>query len=365
MKKGKQSNTDPNVSAPSHHKTKKGKQSNTDPNVSAPSHQNRENPISANRNIARKKKSDWLGIVNMIISVFVGIVLAFYFNFRNGQLETSNLHLQAQLQGQYNSASLEITCPNIDCTQMFKVTNTGFGEAKSVNIVIAIGSVPLPWTQFVDNINQFRLSVHPLSAPVRVYPTIDTSVNALPSNKSNAYLLTLDNLGPQSSITVSIYPDNLYRSIKDVTKIKQPYNATLYYTTSEIQDLNTPNNIEEIINDFIDGNFFGIANFTIDASCNTCTGDTSYASYPSFKASTVNNNFLVTSNSETFLPTGAPQELQNGVYSLAISFTVNYMMPRGFKISIPSPLDIQVNNYGSDKQSILECRAVCSIFSSS
>jgi hypothetical protein len=209
-----------------------------------------------------------------------------FFNIRNGQLQTDNINLQARLQEEYNSASLQITCPNIDCTQMFKVTNTGFGEAKSVNIIIALSSVPLPWTPYVNNINQFQLSVRPFSYPVRIALATNTSVNALPNNKSNAYILSLDNLGPQSSITVNISPDNLYNSIKNIIHGERLYNAIVYFTASEIQTLSDPNNIHEIINDIIDSNFFGIAKFVIDASCSTCSGDTSYASYPTFKAST-------------------------------------------------------------------------------
>jgi hypothetical protein len=141
----------------------------------------------------------------------------------------------------------------------------------------------------------------------------------------------------------------------------------VYFTASEIQTLSDPNNIHEIINDIIDSNFFGIAKFVIDASCSTCSGDTSYASYPTFKASINNNDFIVSSNSETFPVTGAPQKNQNGVYSLAVSYTVDYMIPKeSNQISIPSTLNIQVSNYGSDNQSILECQVAtnCSNFSS-
>jgi len=176
----------------------------------------------------------------------------------------------------------------------------------------------------------------------------------------------LDNLGPQSSITVNISPGNLYNSIKNIIHGKKPYSAIVYFTASEIQTLSDPNNIHEIINDIIDSNFFGIAKFVIDASCSTCSGDTSYASYPTFKASTNNNDFIVSSNSETFPVTETPQKNQNGVYSLAVSYTVDYMIPKeSNQISIPSTLNIQVNNYGSDNQSILECQvANCTTFSS-
>ena len=324
------------------------------------------NPESAHSVPASQKQTDWLGIVNMIISIIVGIGLAIFFNIRNGQLQIDNINLQAKLQEEYNSASLQITCPNIDCAQIFKVTNTGFGQAKSVNIIIALSSVPLPWTPYVNNINQFQLSVRPFSAPIHITLATNTSVNALPNNQNNAYILSLDNLGPQSSITVNISPGNLYNSIKNIIHGKKPYNAIVYFTASEIQTLSDPNNIHEIINDIIDSNFFGIAKFVIDASCSTCSGDTSYASYPTFKASTNNNDFIVSSNSETFPVTGTPQKNQNGVYSLAVSYTVDYMIPKeSNQISIPSPLNIQVNNYGSDNQSIIECQvANCSNFSS-
>ncbi len=318
----------------------------------------------------QKKKFDWLalslGVSNIVVSLIVGVGVAIYLANRNENLQNNIVQLQAQLQGEYNSAHLQISCPHIDCTQMFVVTNTGFGVAKSVNLVIAISSVPLPWTPFVDTIDKFRLSIHPFSSQVHVTRIIDTSVNLLPSKKSNAYMLTMDSLGPHTSFTVAINADNLYNSIKGMTEYKFQHDATLYYSTAESQALNSENNIKEVINDFIDSNFFVIANFTMEASCASCANDTTYASYPSFKPSISNNNFLVASNTETFMPTGTPQTLQNSGYDLKVSYTIDYMLPKGSKqISIPSPLYLQVNNYGSDNQSILECQATdCSKFPS-
>ncbi len=342
------------------------KQSNNNQTRSTPSHQNMDSANTANRISARKKNIDWIGLSNIIVSLLVGVVVAIYLNFRAEQFQTDMVNLQARIQGEYNSAHLQIACPHIDCTQMFTVTNTGFGVAKSVNVVIAISSVTPLWTPFVDAIDKFRLSIRPFSASVRVTPIIDTSVNALPSGKNNAYLLALDNLGPNTSLTVSIHTDNLYQSSEGTKEYKQRYRATLYYTAAEGQALSNAKSIEEVINDFIDNNFFEIANFTMEASCASCAGDTSYARFPSFEPSVDNNNFLVTSNSETFMPTVAPTKLSNSGYDLAVSFAVDYIVPKvSNQISIPSPLYLQVNSYGSDNQSIQQCQVTdCSKFPS-
>lgn len=167
-----------------------------------------------------------------------------------------------------------ISCPStkkLACIAEFDITNLGPAQATGVTADVFLHDVGPIWKSSINDINTFKIVTLPSVVKVPKIEIFDPDPAALANVvKHNAYELTISNLPPNDLIQVYI---GLNPNVLVQTETLN-INTTLFIAAQNAQDINFGSGFptSQVVQKYFD-QFFSIAEFEVNATCQNCTND--------------------------------------------------------------------------------------------
>jgi len=248
---------------------------------SGPTNTNSSDSMTLKKKISQVSIAEWFTILNVILTVLIGSVGAYYLNYLNEQYQLTNAKLQANIQKQliqyqiesqaqsnYAHVTIHSYCGDYPfiCSGNFEVLNSGPQVATDVTIDLVLLSIPpadTSWEHMNNVLSKFTIITKPYSLPVSQKLTRINTIKAVSGN--NSIVLNIKTLPPDVPLQVSVnFSPPLPANLKEVSKFTEIYEGQITNLSS--------NNVDNLLAQYLETNST-IAYFDTSVSCTTCEGN--------------------------------------------------------------------------------------------